>query len=186
MTNPSKGLLPQLVEVLYALADSQELLTHRIRTAHLELVQGPGGDESWRAAPLNPKVQAEHLFVSTDPIPGRDSVGLFVPGSTELSADLSGEPARADLSLGAAGNSHVPDDAEGVALPNMPMDATTSIDEPGDPDHPTPMQPSDFPVKGWDGTTTGPGDDGYNYFDELDARLAELGNLESRSEETGS
>jgi hypothetical protein len=44
----SKGLLPQLIQVLHALTEAQQLLSHKVRQARLESANTQGGNEYQR------------------------------------------------------------------------------------------------------------------------------------------
>lgn len=188
VTTPSKGLLPQLVEVLYALADSQERLTSRIRTAHVELLgvhPADGAGSSFRAPPLNPGGPAELPVVSTPQVPAREVGELFTSGRSGLSTESSADPGESTSIPGIGGSGAFLNDPEVVAPPNMPTEITTAVNQHDVSQQATPSQPDDLRAR-QDETTIERGDRSYNFFDELDARLADLRNAENASEETGS
>ena len=188
MTDPSKGLLPQLVEVLSALADSQELLTNRIRTAHLELVSIhlTDGAGSWRALPLNPGGPTELPVVATAHIPAPEVGELFTPDRNRLSTQSSTDPGVSVSNRDIEGWCVILNDPEVVAPPNMATEITTSVHQHDVAQQATPSQADDLRVTRRNDTTIESGDRRYNFFDELDAQLADLGTAENGSEETGS
>jgi hypothetical protein len=186
VTNPSNGLLPQLVDVLQALAESQQLLTDRIRRAHLELVGGPSSrvEESWQAPPLDRESAAIPLVV-TGPIPAGDMREPFARDSSELSIESTGVPSNSASNRGIEVGSITFNDQEMAAPPNTQTKATTSFAEPEANPSATPNQPNDLRTTRRDEPSTKHEDRSYNFFDELDARLAGLGDAAHGTEETG-
>jgi hypothetical protein len=139
---PPQGLLPQLVDVLEALADSQQLLARRVRTACLEQSGGPVPVvEELPPSPASGfALQSVKLISRND-----DSVATLAVAPTEQAAAVDPLPQapapRADNHDSAS--SAMP----GLALPDVTRRAATGA-EPESRD--------------------------YNFFDELDATLADL------------
>lgn len=188
VTNPSKGLLPQLVDVLYALADSQELLAHRIRTAHLEFlgVHPSGCDESWPSPTLSPRRSAEFPLVTPDSIPARAILEQPFPESSEFSVEPSGDPTDSNSDL-AVGSGVTLNEAELVTPPVSPTETPMPVPEHDAPQNASPRQPHDPQITPpRDAPTIEPGEVSYNFFDELDSRLADLGDSGNGSPETKS
>ena len=189
MTDPSKGLLPQLVDLLRALADSQELLTDRIRRAHLEFlgVDPLTGDDLRQAAPIETERPAGYPLVASDSTEAPDIRELFSPDQVALSIGTSRTPSDSNSNLAAEDVSVNLNGREGATLPsNSSAASTTSAHEPGDPLKAPPKQPDDLTTTPQNQAPIEPGYHGYNYFDELDARLTDLGNSENGSNEHGS
>lgn len=83
----SKGLLPQLVEVLQALADSQELLMHKVRDVRLENMgvhsaapESPGSEASPGRKPARAHTPARVVW---NPAPPHERTELFSSRNTE-------------------------------------------------------------------------------------------------------
>ena len=73
MTNTStKGLLPQLVDVLQALAGSQQMLTQKVRNAHLECV----GTAPAVTYPVQHPAPVEGAAIPATPVPDSPPVVL--------------------------------------------------------------------------------------------------------------
>jgi len=180
----SKGLLPQLTDMLYALTDSHELLLLKLQTVRLEHIGGGhlAIEESQRAQTLaiaeprppalvEMKVDAtndadrtsaiDEIEVSTEPTPiWFDSSSAVTTGSA-LSHSSTSAPSRSVT------------EAE-VAIPSHDIIAATSIQTP------IPTDPS----VGHSGSPAAESADrNYNFFDELDLRLTSLANPESESGE---
>lgn len=184
VANPSKGLLPQLVEVLYALADSQEILTDRIRIAHLEFlgIHPRDGAGSSRPIPLSPLGPPERPPIATTQTPAPGDAELFTPEPSALSTESSANPAESTSSASSEDSGGIINDPEVVAPSNMPIETATSIGQSDGSQSATPITDEVW-VTRRDEPTTQQGDRSYNYFDELDARLADLGHSENGSEE---
>lgn len=187
VTNHSRGLLPQLVDVLYALAESQALLTNRIRRAHLELlgIHPTDGARSWQALPLNPGGPAELPPVAAAPVPARHVGELITPDQSGGSTERSADPCETDSNSGIEPRGVIPNDPEVATPPKLPTETATSAHQHEVSQHATRSQPDDLRATRRDETTMERGVRSYNFFDELDTRLADLGNCESKSEEAG-
>ena len=186
VTNSSKGLLPQLVEVLYALADSQERLTNRIRTAHLELrgVLPPRRAESSRTRPVDREVPAELVHNDSVPNPARDLCEQLVLPASGLSIEKSGRLTDSASNVGVDKSTLRLDDPDPILKtpPNLSTETETFDDDPAH--NATAIQLDNSPASRRDEKFSGPHGRSYNYFDELDARLADLGNIENGSDAT--
>lgn len=185
VTSPSKGLLPQLVEVLYALADSQELLTNRIRTAHLELlgVHPTHGAGSSRVLPPNPGAPDALPLAATAQIPAQCDGELFNPRSG-LSTGPSGVPTDSNSNFGPEGDGIISNDSEMITPPDKPTETATFVQE-RDPVQAAPPQADRPQETQREEKSIEAGVRSYNFFDELDARLADLADTENE-QETGS
>jgi hypothetical protein len=142
VTSSRKGLLPQLVDVLHAMADSQKLLIHRIRKAQLERLSGRPleVDQSPPVLGLAPEpADAPFLTIPTVRIPVCEQYDSSSPVTEEMRSD--------------------------------PAVATASIRL---------EEARQNKRKGESGSRS------YNFFDELDARLADLPGPANRADETAS
>jgi hypothetical protein len=188
VANSSRGLLPQLVDVLHALADCQELLTHRLRQAHLELlgVASSDGEESWR--PLCPEMVRQDVRspVPTNPAAGYDEYESFSSDTgnwTTVASGVDGSDSTSDLSVDPAS-----------ALPNQPgvetsdtrTEALKSFDDFNAHQEMFATYLDGLEPTNPDTTNVDSGTRSYNFFDELDARLADLDSSGNGSEEAGS
>jgi len=173
-------LLPQLVDVLHALAGSQELLTLRVRSAHLELLAfHPSEIDEMREAPApdlsEPRTQPS---IASNQRPTLDSCES-ASAETEIWTTGPTEPSE----VASASNSDVEhptvslDPSSQVATqPSSTTEATTPADGGAVQ---KPRQPGALDLTHGDTPYVEAGDRNYNFFDELDARLANL-----RSSET--
>ena len=183
----SKGLLPQLIDVLHALTEGQELLSRKVQEARLEhqrhtkhIVEG-----RMKAQPSDPL--APRPLVGADPDTSigicreQQSSGSFESGAGPTSANDFGNGPRPEPSHG---SSTVPVSStvtEASAPLNPPAatanyadtSAEVSSETSVQTDWPDPAPPTE--------TTTASLNRDYNFFDELDARLADLQNPTDQS-----
>jgi hypothetical protein len=186
VTGPSRGLVPQLVDLLHALTASQELLTHRVRNAHLELLglHPSGVDESWQTQPLDP---VEPQLASTAGAISTPTYDLCEP----FSADTD-EARKAPSALAVAASDSDPSvKGNGVSVHHHVVPAPITWPEriasvKDDALEKERTQPKDFQTTRRDTTGLEPENRNYNFFDELDARLADLGDSEDESDEFAS
>lgn len=175
----SKGLLPQLIDVLHALTQGQELLSRKVRDARLE-------HSLHSATTIERRPQAEPV---DDP---SSRVSRSPDGSTEVHGippTTKGELGAGHTSIDVVGNAPSPEPAGGTAtapeiasaVPDSTSrsDASESIATPSgvvadaSSEASAPhnelnsAQPAETTIKE-------PLKRDYNFFDELDARLAEL------------
>ena len=172
----SKGLLPQLIDVLHALTEGQELLSLKVRNARL--------GHSGQVTPIT----------EVPPQPTRsdltDSGTLLGSDPTALIGTLQGQPSTEIAELGAAststdglGNGSLPEPI-GVPAASMSGAVPAALTEPA-------VAPAAIvisserhdltdrlvdPQQTSDATGTSLNHD-YNFFDELDSRLADLQRL---------
>jgi len=186
VTNSSSGLLPQLVEVLQALTESQRFLADRIREAHLELLGvacSRGDQKTWRTSPLH-REQAARPLVGTGPIPIGDLSTMIAGDSSELSMESRGVSSDFRSHRGVEVNVITAEDPKIATPTNTPAEATTFASE-SIANQNAMGQQDDFISSSRDESPITQGDRSYNFFDELDARLADLGNSDG-SEDAGS
>ena len=182
----SKGLLPQLIEVLHALIEGQDSLSRKVRDTRFEytchLTPGdercPQAESSDLAAPCS--------FVGTSPNGSIEVPREYPPDSVELGAGPT--------SGNGVGNGSLPEPSEGVsaapvsatvpeaASPSNPLGVTvthacTPADRSSEMPAPTDRPNSARPIE----SATAPLNRDYNFFDELDARLANLQDPADRS-----
>jgi hypothetical protein len=142
-----KGLLPQLIDVLTALAEGQELLSRKIRDAKLAY----SGDS-------NPVVNSMHAATSDiaipDPLTGGTSFSSSLPIRAQSPTD-QGDLGAGRPSGNGDGNGSSPRPSSGTDLSSA---ATARTDW----------------LNSSDDTGTDALNYNYNFFDELDARLADL------------
>jgi hypothetical protein len=197
----SKGLLPQLTDVLYALTDSHELLLRKLQTVRLERVHGePVTIETLRetqrlanAEQLDPalaemaiatttvvddapQMDASHEVEQTPP-PASTPLGRHEPdsgsGVSAVSALSDGETPMQSRSATETELLRPSTETE-VASPSDDVDADLSARAP---------MPTDPSIAGTDMSPGESGERNYNFFDDLDARLTSLTNPESDSAE---
>ena len=184
----SKGLLPQLIDVLLALTQGQESLSRKVRDARLE--------DTCRSTPVAERCpQAEPSDF--------DALGAFVSTSSNASIELRREHPTDSVDLGTGptslngvANGSLPESSGGVSA--APVSATVpNAASPSNPPAATVTHggtPADLSSetsarKDWltsarpADPTTAPLNRDYNFFDELDARLADLQDPADRSED---
>jgi ubiquitin len=180
----SKGLLPQLIDVLHALTDGHESLARKVRDARLEYTRYsvPIVESGLQVEPADTR-----LSVGTS---AHASIGVRRKPATKKVVLDTGE-----TSVNGFGNGHVPEPSNGAS--SVPVKATVpEAVAPPDPaaivSHAgTPAELSSEPSARTDGvnsarhgeTTTAPVNRDYNFFDELDARLADRQDPADRSED---
>lgn len=173
----SKGLVPQLIDVLQALAEGQESLSRKVRNARLGYTCHTTHDvETYpQAEPLD--FVAPSSFVRTN-----SSIEIRREPLTD-NVELRPEP----TSVNRVGNSPSPESNIGVSAASLGVRAP-EVASPGNP--PAPIvantgRAADVSSEMSDGTdwlnstrpgetTTAPLNRDYNFFDELDERLADL------------
>ncbi len=173
-----KGLLPQLIDLLHALTEGQEMLSRKVRDAALEGTRRPAAvDGRWaQTEPSDPAVPGSYLGVSlnasgrtrreppTDDVAvdaGRTSVGAF--GDAPLpKTNLDGSAAPVSAAAPQATSPSSP--AAGVATRATTPDLSETS---------TGTDRLNSRVPGGE-TSMSPSNRDYNFFDELDARLADL------------
>ena len=185
----SKGLLPQLTDVLYALTDSHELLWRKLQSVRLEHM---GGDqlsieESRRAQALADAELREPALVETT-IDATTDANCASPSdeieeTTQLTPTWLG-PTEFDSSSGVTAgpvtgqsDTSMPSGSvteANVLLPSHERDAAATS--------PAPI-PTDPSTAHSDPPAAEPAERNYNFFDDLDVRLTSLKDPESESGE---
>ena len=179
---PSKGLLPQLIDVLHALTEGQELLSRKVRDARLEHACHSSLAAERRPDDTPSDFAAQHVLVGTSPIA---SLGIR-QGTPKNNVELGAGPTSVNGNGNGNGNGSLPEPSTGIsATPvsatvpvasspsNPPAAIVTHAGTPADPSSETTRTDwlnSARPIE----TNTAPLNRDYNYFDELDARLADL------------
>jgi hypothetical protein len=161
----SIGLLPQLIDVLRALAEGQELLLRKIRDAKLE-----NTSTSVLVVDRYPQAEADNGELRAGPTSGN------CPGNGS-----SSEPGI-EASVGPG-----PATAVGAAPLSDPLTETqTDVGPAADLSSERTPRTEEFNSARHDETATGmgTGNHNYNFFDELDARLADLQDPVHRSEDS--
>ena len=160
---PSKGLLPQLTDVLHALADSHELLLSTLRSLRLE------NEALLHWADEHETPHAEFL----DVVDRRSSVvveSLTAPASNAHEAVHLPEVNSADLM-----HANRPAFVDTAAASALPVFDEVRLDEFETMHPPAPLRPDAAHVVNGEPVDAESSNRNYNYFDELDARLAHLG-----------
>ena len=179
----SKGLIPQLTEVLGALTDAQELLLLRVRAAREE------HGEAGRRMTHQPLRTGSRPIDTDGPAELRSSMRVEdEPGETngthrEFLLEDDGPTSRpiggTMLSNGSNALADVGDEPGPEIRPQSAVaDHTTN----GAPPHP-PSTPRAHPQRVPDSTNGASEDRNYNFFDELDARLTDIQDLDPGPEE---
>jgi hypothetical protein len=181
-------LLPQLIDVLHALTEGQEFLSRKVRDARLDYTSHSARIVG-TCRPVEPSdFAASGSFVGASPF-----------GSIEIRRELSTD--KVDLGAGPTsvngfGNGSLPD--RSIEVSAVPRN--TTIPEAAPPCNPpaaivadagTPADHSSEPSARSDWlnlarpgeTSTAPLNRDYNFFDELDSRLADLQDPAARSED---
>ncbi len=182
----SKGLLPQLIDVLHALIEGQESLSHKIRDLRLEYTcqSAPVVERCPEAEPS--EFAAPPSFVGTSPS-GSIEIRRELPtdnvemGAGPTSDNSFGNGSSPEPSIGVSAapvNVTVPE-AESSSNPPAPIvnHAGTPADLSSETSARTDWLNSAQPGE----TSTVPLNHDYNFFDELDARLADLQDPADRS-----
>jgi hypothetical protein len=184
----SKGLLPQLIDVLNALTEGQELLSRKVREARLEhyghmepVADGRRQSEKSHLLTLRTFVgTGSDASIGTRKEPPSDRMEI---GADLTSVDGYGHAPWLEPSSRASAAPDTSTVPEATSPPNLPAVIATYAATPADvpsetsvqTDWPDPAPPSE--------TTPASLNRDYNFFDELDARLAGLQNPTDRSEE---
>ncbi len=182
----SKGLLPQLIDVLHALTEGQKALLRKTRDASLEYTCHSAPDvERCRQAEPSDFVTPRFLVgtslnasLETRREPPMDNVELGAGPNSDNSfgnGSLSGR----SIDVAAAPVSMTVPEAESPSNPAAPIVARagTPTDLSSEMSARTDLLISARPGE----TTTAPLNRDYNFFDELDARLADLQDPADRS-----
>ena len=168
----SVGLIPQLTEILHVLTEGLDLLAHKVRAAR--------HDES--AHSTSHAEQLERVQIPTGPpVAGSGRATVETPRPPREDIEFDGEHTRADIS----GIGDTPDpgidfggaDAPFASFPDSaPLSYPLEVTSAGAADEPSsgPVVQS-MPLNATPpATTASPLRRDYNFFDELDARLASL------------
>lgn len=153
------GLLPQLIQVIHVLSDGQNILSCRIRAARIEFSNHFERDTEIELPPWQPRP------IPTDPIPTDRVLQGPAPIESVLSVETvpgSVPPSAAPPSPGAPARKSLPSELvnlpPGPTLDDVTERTTTNWRSPSRSEEPNMVT----------------ADRNYNFFDELDARLADL------------
>lgn len=181
----SKGLLPQLIDVLHALAEGQELLSRRIRDAKVDYARDsvPVVERCPRAESSD--VATPHSLVGASPAA---SIGIRSEAPTDK-GDLG--PGPPSVNGYADGSSPEPSTGATAATVNLTVpEAAPPSNPPVAIVTPTDLSREAAARTDWlnpalpDDTATEALNRNYNFFDELDARLADLQDPAGRSDDS--
>jgi hypothetical protein len=166
----SVGLIPQLIDVLHVLTEGQVLLSRKIRAARLDessptaaIAEPPGRFEI-------PAGQSGSPTVGTARATGPEDI-VFDPGTMPTSTSVIDCPPDPGVEVGGV------DTASAGVLESAPpshQPAMTLGDVPNDPPPRPVTQPEMLESVPPAESTASPLRRDYNFFDELDARLASL------------
>jgi hypothetical protein len=181
----SKGLLPQLVDVLRALTDSQTLLAQRVRRACHEHEGGhcPAVAGALPGPTLDPSRQT-HTIVATNPTRAGMQGERLPEHPVQETAPRAFDTAAATSHPDVGAATVAADRPEGCVSASLTIEATTAFNDDLDararatslpPPWPEPTGPE---VPGRSAATRD-----YNFFDELDDKLAVLAGPELRDDE---
>jgi len=186
----SKGLLPQLTDVLYALADSHELLLRKLQSVRLEHIGGehlsieetPGAYRLADAERRGPALVEVTVAPTTDanhasPTDEIEETARPTPtwlGSTEFDSSHGVTPGSVTGHTDTSVPSGSVTQAD-VLVPSHERDAAAATSQ-----APIPADPS---TAHSDPPAAEPAERNYNFFDDLDVRLTSLTNPESESGE---
>jgi len=167
----SKGLLPQLTDVLHALADSHELLLCKVRSVRLErevVLHSADGHDIPHAEFLDVLDFVDrHPNAVVEPFTATASIAHdSIPLPEVESADLMRENRPACVDATAASALQADDEVRLDEFNTMHPMAPTRLDA-AHPDAPHAINAEP--------AGSGSSNRNYNYFDELDARLSHLG-----------
>jgi hypothetical protein len=179
---PSKGLLPQLIDVLHALTEGQELLSLKVRDARLEHSRHMIPVIEGRSQTAHSDLAGSRTFVSTN---HTATIGIRQDQPPTETAELGAGPTSAN----GFGNGSLPRPIIGVSPapvsvtvpeavappPNPPAAIVTHAGTGGDLSSETSVWTDRFidPARPSEATMASLNHD-YNFFDELDSRLADL------------
>ncbi len=175
---PRGGLLPQLIDVLNALTEGQELLSRKVRDARVERSYQSGtlAERSEHSEPSDSDARRASTVTGTNASigirPDRTSDEMHSGAWGPTSGDDSGNASSPDQSTSVSAapvSATVP--AASPSIPPPPI-----VTDPGLPDDlSSESPPADALNSAQPGDTTSePLNRDYNFFDELDARLADL------------
>ena len=176
---PSKGLLPELIDVLHALTEGQELLTRKVRDATVEhgCHSVPVVERCRRAESSDCDARRTSVVTSANASVGMrsertsDKTELGARGSTSVDNSGNGslpEPSMGDSAAPVNATVHAPS----PSIPPLPI--VTDVGSPNHLSHGTPVRADELNSAQSDETTSESLNRDYNFFDELDARLADL------------
>jgi hypothetical protein len=182
----SKGLLPQLTDVLHALTDSHELLLRKlqsVRLGHINVVPlvfeaSPHAEFLDFASPPRPALINSKIDTTSDV-----HRALAIDAIDESTGLTSRVRSESDVSVGitaATAQAH----AETSVQLRPSAEAVTPCGDRGAAVLAQAPTPPEWPLAVHAASTDSESARSYNFFDELDARLADLAHLESSSGES--
>lgn len=170
------GLFPQLIDVLQALTDGQQLLLRRLRESRPDIadhqsqvVEESAPDEVPRPAdtPSFSGASGASIGLGQPTSSGRTEVDESTSESA-VYKDILAEPSLEPSPMTPAAGSPEAAKSQSVAS------TVTPVDVPADALNERPTQTEWISSRAPNGTSTSLGSRDYNFFDELDARLADL------------
>ncbi len=182
----SKGLLPQLIDVLHALTEGQELLSRKVRDARLEqtchsapvVERCPQAEPSDFASPRSFEVASLNASIGVRREPPTDNVELGA-GLTSVNGFGNGSLPEPSIGVSAApASATIP---EAASPSNPPAAIVTHAGTHADLSSETSARTNWLNSAGPGETTTAPANRDYNFFEELDAKLADLQDPADRS-----
>jgi hypothetical protein len=186
---PSKGLLHQLVEVLQALASSQDLLIQKVRSARLETSGLQSAPSPGSLVPA-----AWDADASRAQTPERSTLNLRLVANHSAMISTETVQATPHLAMSSGVTSTHVDRGPSIVIVDQP-DAMSSFDPPNEMSPPVEVDhvgfstPPPNQTSGHEPLHRNVGDSqhtnrDYNFFDELDAKLADLTDDDSASDVT--
>ena len=181
----SKGLLPQLIDVLHALTDGHESLSRKLRDARLEyschsaLVVGRCRGVEQFASPHSSLGTSPNRSIEIHREPPTNKVEL-VPGPSSVNGFSNGSVPEPSNEAPAV---HLSATLPEASPPNPPAAVVSQGGTPVDNSRETSARTNPYNSPSPRETTTAPVDHDYNFFDELDARLADLQDPADRSDD---
>jgi hypothetical protein len=167
----TKGLFPQLIDVLLTLAEGQDLLSRKVRAARLESAGGSAVTSQGSLASGHRAVGVANPF---------DGVSVTAPQSSTLASHQlpRARPSRFDAhSKASLLAPEAPVAVEPIVTPPLrpapPIDVSINDFAPIDPPNAASAE-SVWPNSPTLTESTAPANRNYNFFDELDLQLASL------------
>jgi hypothetical protein len=175
------GLFPQLIDVIRALTDGQELLSKKLRDVR-NAYADPLADLDEFRYPVGSDIDGPLCLADPGPTPPVTGPGHVEPRSN-FKSGADHVPLDGPLPDSAGETSQLVSLVDPVAtlgesvVQSNSISTTTEQPEPVSPTDPglhDGQQRQPLPSSHANGTTTSPVNRDYNFFDELDARLADL------------
>jgi len=179
---PSEGLLPQLIDLLYALTEGQKLLSSKVRDARVEHTRRSTSlverqNDSFDDLGASGTASRNALLTTRESPTDNDA---WDAGQTSPNAFSNGSPPEPNMGvITAPANAMVPEERSSSDPPAVTV---THAGPAGDPSSETHVQTDRLDPAHLDGEeTAAPLNRDYNFFDDLDARLAGLDDSPDKS-----